>query len=722
MGDDYINADTATLLSYDEDIDDFLNEEVGGKMSDPNNNDSEVDDSWIDDIASDMGQNEQLGDKINEKLAGILNKLATKRLTDDAIKALWAKYLRPENLNVQNPRVNQTIWYKLKHFTKKRDLRLSQVGEKISNTLNAQQAELINDLSDLKAKDPELFGSNLGDKVKELNDAAIMGRKLSNLEILTNNLISMAGSRPRISLDVFRKRQAACTVPASEDAPSEAKRHREEKERPTIEACRFNQTSWKSFIGATLKKGETLAKNFQAGSLKNHYAYWNSLSTDHNILEMIRGCRIEFDKTPPPVPEREPYRFNKEKSLRIDSEIIKMITKRIIEEVAPTKDQFVSNIFTREKADYSLRVILDLTELNEYITYHHFKMESLKTAISLMSPGCYMASMDWKDAYYSVPINRYYRKYLRFRWRDKLYQFACLPNGLASAPRFFTKLTEVLFSQARRDGHLCSSFIDDSILVNLTLDLCRETVVYMVNSSELAGFIVHWLKSVLNPTQILIYLGFILNSLEMTVRLTPEKLEKCFSTRLRLPTQERTGGTWSNVEAKDHINVLELKAVFMALRSFSRETKDNSTTVSYISNQGGRKQGCNEIAREIWLWCYKHNNWLTVTHLPGINNVEADKLSRSIDDNMEWKLNPKLFQKIRQKFGEMEIDLFASRHNFQLQTYIAWKPDPYAEYIDAFSEDWASWFFYAFPPFNLVGKVLQKVMSDQASGVLVVPF
>ena len=38
------------------------------------------------------------------------------------------------------------------------------------------------------------------------------------------------------------------------------------------------------------------------------------------------------------------------------------------------------------------------------------------------------------------------------------------------------------------------------------------------------------------------------------------------------------------------------------------------------------------------------------------------------------------------------------------------------------TEDWSKWKFYAFPPFNMIGRVLQKVLSDQAQGIIVVPY
>ena len=47
-------------------------------------------------------------------------------------------------------------------------------------------------------------------------------------------------------------------------------------------------------------------------------------------------------------------------------------------------------------------VMFSLKKLNEAGCYHHFKMDTLETAIKLMRPGCYMTSIDFKDAYYSI--------------------------------------------------------------------------------------------------------------------------------------------------------------------------------------------------------------------------------------------------------------------------------------------------------------------------------
>ena len=69
-----------------------------------------------------------------------------------------------------------------------------------------------------------------------------------------------------------------------------------------------------------------------------------------------------------------------------------------------------------------------------------------------------------------------------------------------------------------------------------------------------------------------------------------------------------------------------------------------------------------------------------------------------------------------------EIDLFATNINTQFVKYAAFRPDPGAMYIDAFSIEWSDLKFYAFPPIPAIPRILSKVKQDSAEGIIVVPF
>ena len=181
---------------------------------------------------------------------------------------------------------------------------------------------------------------------------------------------------------------------------------------------------------------------------------------------------------------------------------------------------------------------------------------------------------------------------------------------------------------------------------------------------------------------------------------------------------------------KLHINILELLAVKFLLMSLLadqtntriRIMSDNTTVVCYINDMGGSKSiECDRLSKAIWYWAIDRNIWLSAAHVPGAQNVSADELSRHLNLQLEWQVSNSVFQKISACFGSPEIDLFASRITALLPDYVSWKPDPMAKYIDAFKIDWKQFSFYVFPPFCLISRCVQKIVQEQATGILVIP-
>ena len=121
------------------------------------------------------------------------------------------------------------------------------------------------------------------------------------------------------------------------------------------------------------------------------------------------------------------------------------------------------------------------------------------------------------------PITTYHGKYLRFFWREQLYQFTCLPDGLSCGPRKFTKLLKPTLTKLHLKGHISSSYIDDLNLQVKTYDACVHNVIDTAIQIDTLGLVIHPEKSVFNPSQQLVILGFVLNSVNMTITLTREK-------------------------------------------------------------------------------------------------------------------------------------------------------------------------------------------------------
>ena len=589
-------------------------------------------------------------------------------------------------------------------------------------------------------------------------------------------------------------------------------------------------TQFEGFIPTLIAYLVTQTCCFKSGRLAQFVHCWQRITSDTEILQMVSRQHIEFDTKPCQTRPPAVKCFSAEENAIISKEVANLLKKAVVVETSHEPGEFISSVFVRPKKDGSHRMILNLKNLNKHVQYNHFKMDTLQSVISLITPNCYMASVDLKDAYYSVPIAVSDQKYLKFKWGGKLYQFTCFPNGLAFCPRKFTKLMKPAYSVLRQLGHINSPYIDDSYLQGGSYEECLANVLDTVKMFLSLGFILHPQKSVFIPTQKLVFLGFVLDSVHMKIYLTNEKVDKLKSICTKLnkakettirevsralgymvssfpgvrygplyfcqlerektlalryskgdydacmvvsdkagsellwwnthleasyniishgePTvvmstnasstgwgcalhDTSTGGHWTAEEARNHINYLELLAIYLALKSFSsiingqhvKVMVDNMTALSDVNHMGtSSSEKRNDLAKEIWLWCAQRNIWLTAVHIPGVENVEADKQSRRSHSQLEWTLDRTIFRDcINAAKVEPNIDLFASKINHQLQPYVSWHPDPGAVAIDAFHLSWKQYVPYMFPPFSLISRVLQKIQQEKVQGIIMVP-
>ena len=145
--------------------------------------------------------------------------------------------------------------------------------------------------------------------------------------------------------------------------------------------------------------------------------------------------------------------------------------------------------------------------------------------------------------------------------------------------------------------------------------------------------------------------------------------------------------------------------------------------MSYINRLGGTRSSILALhTKELWEWCLQRGITLSAEYLPGSLNVIADRESRTVQSTGEWMLDPAMFQALDNNLGPLKVDMFATRLNNQTTLYFSWKPDPFALATDALQTPWTGLQGgYAFPPFSLIGRCLQKVKRDKSTIVLLAP-
>lgn len=192
-----------------------------------------------------------------------------------------------------------------------------------------------------------------------------------------------------------------------------------------------------------------------------------------------------------------------------------------------------------------------------------------------------------------------------------------------------------------------------------------------------------------------------------------------------------TQGRWKNHECGYHINYLELLAIFYCLQAFYRDfhdihievQSDSVSAVSYINNFGGMSSlDLDDLSKCIREWCLSRNIYISAVYVPGKLNI-ADFYSRNFSDSTEWSLKIDIFERLCRHTFMPDIDLFVSRLNKRLPNFVSWFPEPGAYAVNAFSLSWSNMLPYIFPPFNLIGKVLNKIINDKVDrALMIVPF
>ena len=131
---------------------------------------------------------------------------------------------------------------------------------------------------------------------------------------------------------------------------------------------------------------------------------------------------------------------------------------------------------------------------------------------------------------------------------------------------------------------------------------------------------------------------------------------------------------------------------------------------------------CNDIAKRIWEFAQNRDFWISSSHIPGVENTMADKMSRVFNDNTKWMLSHKLFKILCDRFQfHPQVDLFATSLNKQIDKYVSWIPGPYCIAVNAFNFSWKTHKIYAFPLFSLVVAAISKLIRDNTIVIMIIP-
>ena len=189
--------------------------------------------------------------------------------------------------------------------------------------------------------------------------------------------------------------------------------------------------------------GQNVASNLPVGArLQNFWQTWLGLGAGPKVVQILKeGYTLPFRIRPKLTrsPKVVSCYVNPHRNLYLLEALHQLIDKNAVELVQnQTSLGFFNRLFLVPKPNNKWRPILDLSKLNLFLKAEKFKMETAETIRTSLQPGEWVTSIDFKDAYFHIPIQEQSRKYLRIHVQGQTYPFKALPFGLSTAPLEFT--------------------------------------------------------------------------------------------------------------------------------------------------------------------------------------------------------------------------------------------------------------------------------------------
>ena len=479
---------------------------------------------------------------------------------------------------------------------------------------------------------------------------------------------------------------------------------------------------------------------------------WEALGSIPKVVTILReGYTLPFQFRPKLT--RSPTVISKYVNPQRQSHLLEalyQLTNKNALEPAENQNSlgFYNQLFLVPKPNNRWRPILDLSTLNTFLNTESFKIETPETIRTSLQLGEWVTSIEFKDAYFHIPIHSQSRKYIRFHIQGRSYQFKALPFGLSTAPMEFTVVAKEVKLMALQRVIRIHQYLDDWLagatsnqisytdLGSSLSRLCRGLVKATEKPPRSTSYETHTvaLEKQLDSTRITrkgntcsqvappppkaVAGG---NQCSSRSTITPTKtcsadIYRCIKRRCSLKRTHCNGNLVSSRKQVAHKS-LGTKSGLSGLKRVPRPLCKQHSPGSHrqhnsgclYQQRGGMKSG--SLCALLWRilsWCTRKQVTLKARHIPGRLNVIADKRSRLGQTiQTEWSLHPEVFKAMCSRWHQPQVDLFATRFNNKLPQVVSPVPDPQAWAVDALSLSWENLDPYAFPPAAILGKVVK---------------
>ena len=316
---------------------------------------------------------------------------------------------------------------------------------------------------------------------------------------------------------------------------------------PRLEQSRFDGLTLKQAACLFLKSGTKLNTNNPVKSatdkrnvLRSNIGFWKALGAGKSVISWHAyglPCRHEIPPQRIRFKNHKSYYDNinfcdKEVKKHVNDGSFSIVDKTFPEMILPQQVEFNS----AKKA----RRVDDERWLNSYLAYMIFTMESLGNSIpQVVRPKDKLISADLEKAYYKVWMQRSWRKYMCFEHKGDFISSNVLLFGMGPAPFWFTKISRPMLGFFRTLLINVTNYVDDW-LFSERIEKVHELVEFVMTIFSSLGWVVND-KSVLKPSDHLIYLGLIVDAENFMFKAPQHKIDRVKAVITRLTLKSRAG-------------------------------------------------------------------------------------------------------------------------------------------------------------------------------------
>ena len=328
-------------------------------------------------------------------------------------------------------------------------------------------------------------------------------------------------------------------------------------------------------------------ESFPLGGRISHFiTNWRKITDNQWVLSVVeKGYKIPLKSVPSQfqIPKNPTAKGSAHDVLV--NEANDLLNKHAVSVVAPVDGQYISAYFAvpkPRKVD-QWRPILNLKFFNIFVKKYKFKMETLSSVREWIKPNSYCTSLDLKDAFLHIPIHNESKKFLRFIWLQKIYEWQVLVFGLTCSPRVITKVLKPVIAFLRLTWNiLISIYIDDCLVQHSSSEKCHFHTQIVITLFMALGWSFKYEKCDLVPKKEFTHLGFLFNTATMTISCPPDKISRLQSLcseifskkKCSVLSLEKLIGTIESVRPAVRLAALHYRSLQSQLLSAKRFKRD----------------------------------------------------------------------------------------------------------------------------------------------------